>query len=198
MRWKMDVYQDNPDFRFDLDFDMDISGTDFDSEPTLFRHGPAIPLELHPLHFIQRNTKSNYPDLFLGRFNSNMIVSARMRTVIESVAPPTAGLQFVPAIIYRPDQRPGPENRFFFKVVDLVEAIIPEKSQVARMEVFGRFYAYSSAINATFTFRDEVVANRHIWVDKYSTTDVFISDEMRTAMMAAGLTGVETRAVDPK
>ncbi len=198
MRWQMDIYGENPDFDFKLGFDMDLVGSGFDSDALLFRHGQAIPLTLQPLHFNQRRPNSNYPDLLQGRFIGNMIFSARMRAVIESVAPPTAGLQFIPAVIHRPDQRPGPADRFYFNVMDLVDSIIPEKSQVARQETLGELYAYSSAINATFTFRDEVVADRHIWVDKYSDTDVFISDEMRAAMMAAGLTGVETRAVDPK
>lgn len=120
-----------------------------------------------------------------------------MRAVIEGLAPASAGLQFVPVVIERSDGRPSPEGCSFFKAVDLVDAIVPERSEVAPQYHRGRFYRYDAWIGAKLAFRPEVVGGRHIWVDKYLTNRVFISDEMRAAMMAAGLTGVSTSRVDP-
>ena len=64
----------------------------------------------------------------------------------------------------------------------------------------GEFRRYSARITARFAFRDDAVAGRHVWMDKHlkSRVFVFISDEVRAAMMAAGLTGVATRPVDPR
>ena len=78
-----------------------------------------------------------------------------------------------------------------------MDAIIPEKSQVKPQRFKGEFYAFSAGIGAKIAFRDEVVSHRHVWVDKHLKHRVFISDETRAAMMAAGLRGVATRPVDP-
>lgn len=64
------------------------------------------------------------------------------------------------------------------------------------MHFKGEFRRYSAGIAGQFAFRDGAVAGRHIWVDKHLRDRVFISDELRSAMMAAGLTGVATRPVD--
>jgi uncharacterized protein DUF1629 len=126
-----------------------------------------------------------------------MVVSARMRAVIEGVAPPWAGLEFTPVVVERSDGKPDPEGYTFFKVLDLVDAIVPDRSQVKPVHFKGEFRRYSAGIAARFAFRDEAVAGRHIWMDKHLKSRVFISDELRAAMMAAGLTGVATRPADP-
>lgn len=191
MRWELQIWDAN------LKFDFDFRDLDLHARLDFFEHGRPIPPEFVPLRLAQRSGKSRYPDLFTGRSSFQMVVSARMRAVIKGVAPPWAGLEFTPVVIERPDGKPGPEGYTFFKVLDLVDAIIPERSQVAPMRHEGKIYHYSTSVGAKFMFRDEAVAGRHIWVDQLLKSRVFISDGMRAAMMAAGLTGVATRPVDP-
>lgn len=195
MRWELQIWDANLKFHYGFDFDFHDLG--FHACAAFFKHGHPIPPEFIPLRFRQLRKKSGYPDLFTGPSSFQMVVSARMRAVLESVAPPWAGLEFTPVVIERPDGQPGPQGYTFFKVLDLVDAIIPERSQVAPMRHEGKTYHYSTSVGAKFAFRDEAVAGRHIWVDKLLKSRVFISDEMRAAMMSAGLTGVATRPVDP-
>ena len=193
MRWESPIWDANLNFHFDFD----VRDLDFHARAAFFEHGRPIPPEFVPLRLAQRKKKSGYPDLFTGPSSFQMVVSARGRAVLEGVAPPWAGLEFTPVVIERPDGRPGPEGHTFFKVLDLVDAIIPERSQVAPVRHEGKLYRYSSCIGAEFALRDEAVAGRHVWVDRLLTDRVFISDEMRAAMTAAGLTGVATRPVLP-
>ncbi len=103
----------------------------------------------------------------------------------------------MPVVIERPDGRPGPDGYSFFEVVDLVDAVIPERSEVSPVYSRGQFRRYDAWIGAKITFRDEVVARWHIRVDKHLDDRVSISDELRAAMKAAGLAGVATRRADP-
>lgn len=178
-------------------FDFDFHGLDLHARAALFEHGRPIPPEFVPLRLAQLKNKSACPDLFTGVSSFQMVVSARMRAVLKGVAPPRAGLEFTPVVIERPDGKPGPEGYTFFKVLDLVDAVIPERSQVKPVHFKGEFRRYSAGIAARFAFRDDVVEGRRVWVDKHLESRVFIFDEMRAAMMAAGLTGVATRPVDP-
>jgi hypothetical protein len=195
MRWGLQIWDANLKFQFGFDFDFRDLG--FRARAAFFEHGRPIPPEFVPLRFAQLRNKSGYPDLFTGPSAFQMVVSARMRAVLESVAPPWAGLDFTPVVIERPDGQPGPEGYTFFKVLDFVDAIIAERSQVAPKRHEGKVYHYSSSTGARFAFREEAVVGRHVWVDRLLKSRVFISDEMRAAMMEAGLTGVATRPVDP-
>ncbi len=55
---------DRPGFKFDLDFGEEVEKRFDASDQKLFQHGHVAPPELQPFRFLQRNTKSDYPDLF--------------------------------------------------------------------------------------------------------------------------------------
>ncbi|GAA0583530.1 hypothetical protein GCM10009416_22450 [Craurococcus roseus] len=74
-----------------------------------------------------------------------------------------------------------------------MDAIIPERLEVAPMRNGRGFHGYSAWARAKIASRAEVVGGKRIWVDSHPDRDVHTSGEMRSATMPAGLTGVSTR-----
>lgn len=75
-----------------------------------------------------------------------------------------------------------------------MDAIIPGRLEVTPTRTGRGFHGYTAWVGAKIAFRAEVAGGKHIRVDRPPDRGAYISGEMRSATMAAGLTGVPTRA----
>jgi hypothetical protein len=130
------------------------------------------------------------PDILAGRWSGNMIVSARVRKLIEDLDPVTH--HFIPVNLTLKDGAQVDGQFFLFAAGDLVDGVIAEKLDGTPVVFDGRLGYYSVAARPHVTFRREVVEKRAIWVDKYLPKKIFISDALFEEFQRLGLQRFET------
>lgn len=118
------------------------------------------------------------PDILPGRWSSDMIVSQKVREMIEKMDP--VAHHFIPLDLTLKD---GTEvhDRFLFVTGDLVDGIIAEESQVTPKIFGGKLGYYSVPGSPRIVWRADAIEGRAIWVDRYLHHYFVISDELHAA-----------------
>lgn len=132
--------------------------------------------------------------------SSQFAVTESFRKVVEALEPGVH--QFAPIEATGPDGGPLPEPIYMLKVLTVLPGIDNERSGlklrkmpppmqgIMKGDVTGEDrFRYNFAYPTWY--RDDVVANHHLWVDDRTLiSDHFVSDELRAAIEAAGLKGM--------
>lgn len=123
------------------------------------------------------------PDILPGRWACDMIVSQRLRKMIEDMD--TVAHYFIPLDLTLKDGSIV-HDRFLFVAGDLVDGIVAEESQVTPKIFNGKLGHYSVPGSPRIVWRADAVKDRAIWVDRYLRRQFAISDELESAFERAG------------
>ncbi|MBB3993302.1 hypothetical protein GGR95_000930 [Sulfitobacter undariae] len=116
------------------------------------------------------------PDITAGRWANDTIISARVKALIEDLDPVTH--HFIPLNLTLKDGRQVDGEFFLFVAGDMIDGIIADKSDTTPIVYDGRLAYYSVPGHPHITWRRDAIENRAIWVDKYLSTQICISDEL--------------------
>lgn len=176
-----------------------------------------------PIPFIQAHYEENLrlfpvptklPDIFQGRWSANLFVSDRFRKVVSALDP--VEHLFQPVDLTMMDGTRYAHGYYALGIGEQVEAIDPENSDLrakfydgktfrsmktrgvkdvlSEGKSLGQFTYFAAALGEPFIqWHKEDIAGRHLWMDRYYTSEAFISDEMATAFKKEGITGLELR-----
>jgi len=121
------------------------------------------------------------PDITPGRWNSDMIVSARVREIIQDLDP--IPHHFIPLELVL-KKRTKVSTHFLFVAGDLTDAIIAEQSEVTP-KIFDEKLAYYSVPGTPkIVWNAEATSGRAIWVDRFLRRQFVISDELQSTFEA--------------
>ena len=176
-----------------------------------------------PIPFIQAHYEEDLrlfpvpttmPDIFQGRWSSSLFVSDRFREVVSELDP--VEHLFQPVDLTMMDGTRYASGYYALGIGDRVEAIDAENSDLQAKfydgrtfqsmktkgvkdflsdgKSLGQFMYFAPALGEPFIqWRKEEIAGRHLWMDKFYTSEAFISDEMAKAFKKKRITGLELR-----
>lgn len=130
------------------------------------------------------------PDIMAGRWSEDMIISARVKELIEDLDSVTH--HFIPLDLTLKDGRQVDGEFFLFVAGDLIDGIIADRSEVTPKVFDGRLAYYSVPGQPHIAWRRGVVKKRAIWVDKYLPGQICISDELFKKFDSLGLKRFDT------
>lgn len=125
------------------------------------------------------------PDLLPGRWSGDLIVSHRVRTLIETAD--KVAHHYVPVDLTLPDGAVVSGQFYIFVAGDLTDGIVPQASNVEPKFIGGQFAYYTCPGRPEIAWRAESVAGRRIWVDRNLRGEIFISDDLAEEFAALGL-----------
>lgn len=133
------------------------------------------------------------PDLIPGRFAGNLIVSGRVKELIEHWE--TVSHHFVPLELSLIDGSIVTDQYYLFIAGDRVDAVALDASTDVKPKYLSdQFVRYTYPPKATIALRESVIKERHIWVDRYLLpTDIFISDALEAEFQKRGLKHYRTK-----
>ncbi|WP_415402158.1 imm11 family protein [Tateyamaria sp. SN3-11] len=176
-----------------------------------------------PIPFIQAQyeedlrlfpVSTKLPDIFQGRWSASFFVSDRFRKIVSELDP--VEHLFQPVDLTMIDGTRYHSGYYALGIADRVEAIDAENSDLrakfydgktfqslktkgvedvlSEGRSLGQFTYFAAALGEPFIqWRKEDIAGRHLWMDRYYTSEAFISDEMAKAFKKEGITGLELR-----
>jgi hypothetical protein len=118
------------------------------------------------------------PDIVPGRWDTDLIVSARVRALIREMD--AFSHHFIPLELTLRDGTTV-SSHFLFVAGDLVDGIVAEESEVLPKIFGGKLAYYSVGGDPKIVWRADAISGRAIWVDKYLRNQVVISDELQVA-----------------
>ncbi|MBV2360215.1 hypothetical protein KUH32_10550 [Thalassococcus sp. CAU 1522] len=130
------------------------------------------------------------PDLVAGRWNSDLIVSRRVRALIE--ANDRVPHHFVPLDLTLLDGSVIDGQFFLFVAGDLTDGVVPEASNVTPKMIGGKPVYYTYPGDPDIAWRGDAIERRQIWVDRMLPRQIFISDTLEAAFRKAGMRAYDT------
>lgn len=129
------------------------------------------------------------PDFMPGRMSGDMIVSAKVRDVINELD--RVSHHFVPLELTLKDGSVVNTHSLFI-AGDLVDGIIAEKSEVTPQIFGGVLGYYNSPATPHIVWDARAIEGRAIWVDRYLKHEFAISDDLKNAFEAHSFTPFNT------
>lgn len=132
------------------------------------------------------------PDLVAGRWSSDLIVSHRVRDLIE--ADDRVKHHFIPVDLTLKDGSEVTGQFFLFVAGDLTDGVVAEASNVTPEYIGGKFLYYTYPGEPEISWRESAIEGRQIWVDKYLRRQIFISDALEAELRRLDLRAYETKS----
>lgn len=132
-------------------------------------------------------SRDRMPDFSILNGNAGLVVSRRLRELIESMDP-ASHLYFAARIVLQ-DGRVIEDSHFLFKLADLIDdGLDPAQSTISPVIRGGEFRYYrSSSLTPNLMWRASKISGRHIWADKYLPSDIVVSDELYSKMKSMNM-----------
>lgn len=124
------------------------------------------------------------PDILPGRWSADMIVSQKIREMIEGMDNITH--HFIPLELTLKDGAQV-RDRFLFVAGDRIDGIIAEESEVSPQFFGGKLGFYFAPTSPKIVWRADAIAGRAIWVDRYLPNNIVICDELEEAFQKASI-----------
>ncbi|TCP35416.1 imm11 family protein [Rhodovulum marinum] len=124
------------------------------------------------------------PDLIAGRWANDLIVSSRVRDLIESKD--KVAHSFVPLDLTLEDGSTVSGQFFLFVSGERTDGIVPEASNVVPKYLDGEFRYYTCPGEPEIAWRAKAIEGRRNWVDRYLPGEIFVSDDLAADVAKLG------------
>ena len=139
-----------------------------------------------PIHLQATDGPNGTYDLMQG-IGASWLVSSRLKDLFQSWDR-LAGT-FFPVVLHMPDGKIE-QTHFWHRMTEPVDdGIELSVSDAKPVKVAGQTALYSTPHNPKIVWKDETIAGRHVWTDRFLRNRLFISDDLLGAMTDSGMSG---------